>query len=498
MGDSSLESQVELTEMLQLRSLRVLQNFNRTIIKFPKPLARTYTEIPIVGQNKKEAVKNEESEQSSNTVNIENIIKEIKLSGPMPIANYIHRCNTGSRLEGYTMNRDPLGVDGDFITSPEISQMFGEMVGVWACHEFMCSQFSAEKTTPLRLIEMGPGRGTMMNDILRILQDLRKYIGTDRSVHVSMVEVSDTLVEKQKQTLATHMADEKITISWFKDVDEIPKYENIPEYIVCHEFFDALPIYKFKVQEEPGPKTASDTTKPPELRQLLVDYDPNNSRKLRYVVSPQSNNKIQKFVSSFMANDPASLIHRGFKEFEVSLQSAGFMSKLSQRIADTQGAGLVVDYGFGGEVVGTEENNFKLDTFRGYRKHKQVDVLAYPGETDLTADVDFDFLAKALLYEEKLYDEIRLVGPVTQRTWLKNMGVDQRLKNLLTATKDKKTRERLIRGYEYMTDPNKMGTRFKCLAIVPVGRAAYGEQLPVTGFNAFDDAQSPTVPTCRS
>ena len=138
--------------------------------------------------------------------------------------------------------------------------------------------------------------------------------------------------------------------------------------------------------------------KPPELRQLLVDYDPNNSRKLRYVVSPQSNNKIQKFVSSFMANDPASLIHRGFKEFEVSLQSAGFMSKLSQRIADTQGAGLVVDYGFGGEVVGTEENNFKLDTFRGYRKHKQVDVLAYPGETDLTADVDFDFLAKALLY----------------------------------------------------------------------------------------------------
>ena len=99
------------------------------------------------------------------------------------------------------------------------------------------------------------------------------------------------------------------------------------------------------------------------------------------------------------------------------------MSQISHRILDSQGAGLIIDYGFLSDEKVTGENKGKLDTFRGYRKHHQVDVLEFPGETDLTADVDFDFLAKALLYDNKLVEGVRLAGPITQRTWLKNMGI---------------------------------------------------------------------------
>merc|ERR1712072_555756 len=102
------------------------------------------------------------------------------------------------------------------------------------------------------------------------------------------------------------------------------------------------------------------------------------------------------------------------------------------------------------------------------------------------ADVDFDFLAKALFYDNILVEEVRLAGPITQRTWLKNMGIDQRLKNLMAENKETGMREKLVRGYEYMTDNEKMGQRFKVMAVVPKGRAEFGEQLPVTGFHIQD------------
>lgn len=408
-------------------------------------------------------------------VNIENIIKEIKLAGPMTLAHYITRCNKGSNLQGYTMNRDPLGVDGDFVTSPEISQMFGELVGAWACHEFLCSSFSKDKSVPLKIIELGPGRGTMMKDILRVIGQLRKYIGEERKVEITMIEISETLKKKQEENLKEFLG-ENLKISWFDNIDDVAVEKGTPEYILCHEFFDALPIQKFKIGADN------------EMREILVDYDPKHSRKLRYVVSPKTSPKLQKteFIKGFLKMDETSLLNKGFNEFEVCLDAAVAMSKISHRIVDTQGAGLIVDYGFLSDMKPTEENKGKLDTFRGYRKHAQVDVLEYPGETDLTADVDFDFLAKALFYDNRLVEEVRLAGPITQRTWLKNMGIDQRLKNLMAENKDSEMREKLVRGYEYMTDNQKMGKRFKVMAVVPTARANFGSELPVTGFHIQD------------
>jgi NADH dehydrogenase [ubiquinone] 1 alpha subcomplex assembly factor 7 len=468
----------------------MLRFFARSAIqKVPR---RCYTEIPILTDDKQKSriaakAKREVLDRDPTMtprqmdfdhlpVNIENIIKEIKLAGPMTLAHYITRCNKGSNTEGYTMNRDPLGVDGDFVTSPEISQMFGELVGAWACHEFLCSNFAADKTVPIRIVELGPGRGTMMKDILRVTQQLRKYIGEDRKIEVSMVEISEILAGKQKESLQEFFSD-TISVNWYNKIDDVPTDQGVPEYIFCHEFFDALPIQKFRTGENQN-----------DLHEVMVDYDPKHSRKLRFVVAPTVTTKLPKtaFIKSFLKMDPTSLQNRGFNEFEVCIDAATIMSQISHRIVETQGAGLIIDYGFLADEKVTDDNKGKIDTFRGYRKHHQVDVLEFPGETDLTADVDFDFLAKALLYDNKLMEGVRLAGPITQRTWLKNMGIDQRLKNLLAENKDSENRKKLVRGYEYMTDNEKMGSRFKVMAVVPKERAEYSDQLPVTGFHIQD------------
>lgn len=448
----------------------------------------------------------------------EKIFKQIKLAGPMSIATYMHQCNMGEDKAGYYMSRDPLGADGDFVTSPEISQLFGEMIGTWCFHEFLVDSRSEKLETALHIIELGPGRATMMSDILRISRYLAKYLNNNsddshRKIKISMVEVSTSLKQKQQETLNKYIDPIShpetfipgLEIEWYETLDAVPLDEDVPEYILAHEFYDALPIYKFKkVAAAEKVSDSENLVGQPrqltnELREILIDIDPVNESKLRYVLAP--NKTPASHMAEQIANeDPTSLISRGFEEYEQSFQGGAIFVIAAERIAKTGGNGLVIDYGYTQHF--TPENNIKeivdsrkndssdekeyddgkiIDTFRGYQKHKMVDVLEDQGNVDLTADVDFDLLAKSLLYSDFLYENVRLGGPITQREFLKNMGIDNRLKNLLKENKDSKIREKILRGYEYITDNEKMGQRFKVMAIVNRTRAEYLE-VPLTGF----------------
>ncbi|MDX2074117.1 MAG: SAM-dependent methyltransferase [Alphaproteobacteria bacterium] len=256
---------------------------------------------------------------------LESLLKErIREHGPISIADYMAMCLTHPEY-GYYMRRDPLGVAGDFTTAPEISQIFGELLGLW-----LAAQWQKQGRPEAALVEFGPGRGTLMADMLRAT---RKVAGFHDALSVHLVEASPVL--KQKQWAA--LAGKHPHISWQEDIAALP---DVPVFAVANEFFDALPIRQFMGNEE---------------RKVEVD----GQGELQF--TPPGEAIVEK--------SPASL---------------AMMRNVASRIAGHGGAFLVVDYGYTGGSRG--------DTLQAVRQHHYHPVLADPGEADLTAHVDFDAL----------------------------------------------------------------------------------------------------------
>uniref|UniRef100_A0A0A9YLD4 Protein arginine methyltransferase NDUFAF7 n=1 Tax=Lygus hesperus TaxID=30085 RepID=A0A0A9YLD4_LYGHE len=247
----------------------------------------------------------------------------IEVCGPISVADYMKEVLTHPR-DGYYMQRDVFGTAGDFITSPEISQLFGEMIAVWLLNEWQ--KIGSPK--PFHLVELGPGRGTMMKDILRVLNKLK--IGGD-TVEVHLVEVSEELSKIQATNLCVDhqrtpqsrndtfhqrgLTSEGIEVFWHHSCTLIPKEFSV---VVAHEFFDALPIHKFQ-------KT------PNGWREVLVDIDPKNPGRLRFVLSDKPT--------------PASvlLVKKNEKKVQVEISplSGVIMGQLAQHLEAYGGFALV-------------------------------------------------------------------------------------------------------------------------------------------------------------
>uniref|UniRef100_A0A673T170 Protein arginine methyltransferase NDUFAF7 n=1 Tax=Suricata suricatta TaxID=37032 RepID=A0A673T170_SURSU len=328
---------------------------------------------------------------------LRHLIYKIKATGPITVAEYMKEVLTNP-AKGYYVYRDMLGEKGDFITSPEISQIFGELLGIWFISEWMATG----KNAAFQLVELGPGRGTLLGDVLRVFSQLGSVLkNCDISVH--LVEVSEKLSEVQASALMEEkvplerdpgssvymkgVTKSGIPISWYRDLQDVPEGYG---FYLAHEFFDVLPVHKFQ---------------PDETRDHVE-------------VCPEAGVTIQE---------------------------------LSQRIARTGGAALIADYGHDGT---------KTDTFRGFCGHKLHDVLVAPGTADLTADVDFSYLRR--MAEGK----VASLGPIKQQTFLKNMGIDVRLKVLLDKS-DEPSRQQLLQGYDMLMNPKKMGERFHFFALLP-------------------------------
>jgi SAM-dependent MidA family methyltransferase len=292
----------------------------------------------------------------------------IALEGPMNVERYMALC-LSHPVHGYYINRDPLGTGGDFTTAPEISQMFGELIGLWAAQVW--SDMGAPAA--LRLVELGPGRGTLMRDALRAARVLPPFAA---AVRVHLVETSPVLRARQRDTLAG------TEVAWHDRLEDVP---DGPAIVIANEFFDALPVRQF---------VRADGV----WRERLVGLTDDGA--LAFGLAP----------------DPERAIDRPGPEGAVLEWPAIGLSiarTLAERLASGGGAALVVDYGHLDTAFG--------DTLQAVRGHAFADPLAAPGETDLTTHVDFAALARAARA-----GGAGTHGPTTQGKFLRALGIEAR------------------------------------------------------------------------
>lgn len=342
--------------------------------------------------------------------------RRIALEGPLTIARYMEEC-LGNPQHGYYMTRDPLGQAGDFTTAPEISQMFGELLGLWAA-----VQWQAMGMPPLiHLVELGPGRGTLMADALRAAAGVAPF---RESLSVHLVETSPVLRAKQKETLAGHHPD--VAPLWWNDLSQVPPG---PMIVLANEFFDALPIRQF--QRDVGG-----------WRERLVTWD-EGAGQLAFTLSGNAP-KTPLIPPPLDQVDAGSLV-------EICPIGLRKMHTLAARLAAEGGAALIIDYGHDQSGAG--------DTLQAVRDHEYADVLSDPGAADLTAHVDFQQLAATAILTGAL-----TYGPVGQGEFLMALGITERAA-ALTEIADRRQRADIDAALARLTGDDQMGRLFRVMAV---------------------------------
>jgi SAM-dependent MidA family methyltransferase len=327
-------------------------------------------------------------------------------NGPMSVAEYMAHC-LGDPVHGYYATRDPFGAAGDFITAPEVSQMFGEIVGAWLIEAWRL----AGSPDPVALVELGPGRGTLMADVLRVAARVPEF---QRALSVHLVETSAALRKRQSQALAASGAD----VQWPGSFSETPSG---PFLLIANEFFDALPIRQF-VRVEGS------------WRERVVGLG--DGGRFAFGVGAGLLEGPEAPEGAVLELRPAADV---------------LMGEIARRIVENGGASLIIDYGHAETAIG--------DTLQAVAKHAFADPLSAPGEADLTAHVDFAALARAAEAEGAAVH-----GPMRQGEFLMELGVAARA-NRLADSADAATREALCLALHRLTAPNEMGTLFKVMAI---------------------------------
>jgi SAM-dependent MidA family methyltransferase len=334
----------------------------------------------------------------------------IEANGPMTIADFMAHC-LGDPAHGYYMTRDPFGVRGDFVTAPEISQMFGEIVGAWLIEAWRF----AGSSSPVRLVELGPGRGTLMADILRVAANAP---GFREAASIHLVETSPALKARQAETLSRFG-----NVAWHKAFRDVP---DGPLFLVANEFFDALPVRQF-VRSEGA------------WRERVVGLDANGH--LAFGIG-----------AGLFEPGPDAPVG---SVLEVNPAAEALMAEVAVRIVAHGGAALVIDYGYERTALG--------DTLQAMRGHAYFDPLDSPGEADLTAHVDFEALARSAHTVDAAVH-----GPIAQRDFLLRLGLLER-GGSLGANADEARREALRAAVERLAGADQMGTLFKVLALTRPG-----------------------------
>jgi NADH dehydrogenase [ubiquinone] 1 alpha subcomplex assembly factor 7 len=298
----------------------------------------------------------------------------IRIAGPMPIAEYMRLCLTHPQ-HGYYIKKDPIGAHGDFITAPEISQMFGELIGVWLATVWQ--QMGAPDN--IRLIEIGPGRGTMMADALRAAKKMPSFLS---AIVLHLVEVSPTLRKMQEERIGPV----GVPAHWHSALEDVPPG---PSLVVANEFIDAVPVRQ---------AVRRDGT----WYERVVEIDADGKLAIGMAREPLPN---------FDATLPPGL--RSSADGSIyEWRADAFAFELGRRMRDG-GAALIIDYGHVRSGLG--------ETLQAVSGHDYVSPLSSPGDVDLTAHVDFGALAQRA---ESM--GARVHGPVLQRDWLRRLGIDQR------------------------------------------------------------------------
>ena len=351
------------------------------------------------------------------------LIRRLQATGPISVASYMAEVLTspdgGYYSGGAGGDRDPFGWHGDFVTAPEISQMFGELLGLWCAEAWQ----RIGEPDPVTLAELGPGRGTLMADALRAAKMLP---GFDRALRVQLVEVSRSLRHKQAELLGARIA------GFHDQAADLPEG---PALIIANEFFDALPVRQFERTERGW-------------SERMVAYDPDQDRLVFALGAPSQNAAAYVPAPLREAAEPGAV-------FELSSSALSIAAELGRRVATHGGAAILIDYG-------RRETRCEA-TLQAVRRHAPADVLSAPGTADLTAHVDFPLLAQAA--REAGAD---VHGPVPQRDFLQGLGLDDRAE-ILKRQASPEQREQINAGHHRLVAEDQMGTLFQAMAFVPPG-----------------------------
>jgi SAM-dependent MidA family methyltransferase len=332
---------------------------------------------------------------------------QIKAQGPMSLSTYMSLALTHP-TKGYYRKSDPLGAHGDFITAPEISQMFGEMIGIWVAQTWQ--QFNTPQK--LHLVELGPGRGTLMADLMRVVGQVPELSGC---IDVHLIETNPVLIAKQRANLKSNR------VYWHNEINDLADLEG-PVLFIANEFFDALPIKQF---------------------QRLKDQWHER------MVGLKGDMRVWGLSPSSLPEDafpPAVSSAEEHSIWEASFASQQVMREIAQLLSEKSGAILAIDYGY--------EHTQTGETLQALKAHKHVDPLATPGDADLTAHVDFEALMSVATAENAKATKL-----MTQAQYLKAMGIEQRAHALASATPA--AAQKIAADLHRLIDNDQMGDLFK-------------------------------------
>lgn len=436
----------------------------------------------------------------------------IKASGPLSVSTFMRTClldpqqgyyasANASPSSSQKAGRDVLGARGDFITSPEISQVFGELLAVF----FIARWQSVMPQGQTRLVELGPGRGTLLADMIRTFARFSSFFNTIKSIH--LVETSPGLMALQHDALESALtqagkkivsadqevlSDDEIRLEWFPIADSVPVQNDVWSMVVAHEFFDALPTHIFErssdgfrevlvdVERAKAGQSGITVLKPGDFNKSnsTPSSDDTNQAKFRYVISSsptpwsvllasrnprfqvlQPGQRVEVSPEAWATARKMGELVSGRKAKAGKPESENDQQRVERERAESErlqtqtkgGAGLVIDYGdekaFGG-------------SFRAFKSHQIVDPLDQPGTADLTCNVDFSYLKNALAMTDA-----RSLGPMFQSHFLQSLGIEKRVETLVKNAKDKERGKEIDQAAKRLIDPNGMGAQYKVLGI---------------------------------
>ena len=339
----------------------------------------------------------------------------------MPVSEYMRLCLADPE-HGYYRTRVAIGAGGDFTTAPEISQTFGELIGIWAAVAWRAMGAPAQ----VHLVELGPGRGTMMADMLRAARVVPGFL---RAAKVTLVESSPVLRGIQRETLANYA--DQVPITWHEALDSALARDQ-PTILLANEFLDALPVCQLVFTRGEWRRRCIGLDTKDQLAFVLGD-----------VVGPE--------------RLPAGRAPQEGDIFEFHPDFAS-IAEVLQRLANKPLAALFIDYGHIASAFG--------DTLQAVRQHQYASVLERPGEADLTAHVDFEAFRRHCLERGLAVD-----GPVTQGQFLLNLGLAERAQKLMSAARPEEI-GLIEAGVQRIADPFGMGGRFKVVCVRSPGMPA--------------------------
>jgi len=394
------------------------------------------------------------------------LVRRIRTLGPLTVSEYMQTCALHPQYGYYQTGKDKIGRKGDFVTAPEVSPIFGELIALW----FMVQWRDwLQSPRQIRLIELGPGTGTLMKNML---QTARQFPEFYRALHVQLLEAGRPFQARQQSMLQAYVQERKV--SWLDALDldgfdASAGSDSGPVMFLAHEFLDALPVHHFvrcqriqqQQQQQQQPVAWS------ERLVDIVDGGETNSPRLRFVQSRGITPAAALWTSHPLLRP--MLEHEQLTAIEVPTGAMAVIERICRIMSQRGGVALVVDYAKAAEPP-------LACTLRAVRQHRFEDPLVAPGEADITVDVDFDLLAKVAQATAPALQ----VHVLSQREFLLRMGLQVRLQ--VVARKHQDAASRLFAACQRLIAPEAMGHVYQVMGIassIPNGnRAPYDVLFP--------------------